>query len=260
MPDGAFHGSFPAQASTWDLFEGPPVRKERWSSARPGVIKVKDGVPSNRKRGLWLLPFDRVVFFDVDNVPLPGPSLKRKLDALFAGLDGAGHFALLARRDERSARRCFNSGMMALRPGRAAYAAYDAASLDAAALRRDAGPGGLCPGHDQPILNHAFPDWVAVDDGGWATSTPGRANRDCGANVAGESYHFFLNSAPWCAELPEGCDPADLGTCGAGGPCRGHAAAVRAWWAALDGLPEPARGLCRAALPASAPPACAGGG
>ena len=59
-------------ASTWDLFEGPPVRKERWSSARPGVIKVKDGVPSNRKRGLWLLPFDRVVFFDVDNVPLPG--------------------------------------------------------------------------------------------------------------------------------------------------------------------------------------------
>ncbi|KAH8048011.1 hypothetical protein JL722_12801 [Aureococcus anophagefferens] len=138
--------------------------------------------------------------------------------------------------------------------------AYDAASLGAAALRRDAGPGGLCPGHDQPILNHAFPDWVAVDDGGWATATPGRANRDCGANVAGESYHFFLNSAPWCAELPEGCDPADLGTCGAGGPCRGHAAAVRAWWAALDGLPEPARGLCRAALPASAPPACAGGG
>ncbi|KAH8049735.1 hypothetical protein JL721_11618 [Aureococcus anophagefferens] len=149
-------------ASTWDLFEGPPVRKERWSSARPGVIKVKDGVPSNRKRGLWLLPFDRVVFFDVDN----------------------------------------------------------------------------------PILNHAFPDWVAVDDGGWATATPGRANRDCGATVAGESYHFFLNSAPWCAELPGGCDPADLGTCGAGGPCRGPAAAVRAWWAALDGRPSP-----RAAMP-----------
>ena len=30
-------------------------------------IKVKKGVPSNRKAGLWLLPFDRVLFLDVDN-------------------------------------------------------------------------------------------------------------------------------------------------------------------------------------------------
>ena len=275
-----------ALAGTWDVFDGPPVRKERWSSLRPGVVKVKDGVPSNRKRGLWLLlRFRRVLFFDVDDVPLvpafvegAAPSTttsatssvaaaaRARLDALFAveGLDAAPRGPVLAaKRDERSpTRRCFNSGMMVLKPDYETYLAYENASLAAGDLYRDKGKAGLCPGHDQPILNHVFSDWLEITEANWSTATPGRTNRGCApyddVATAADSYHFFLDSTPWCAETAAGCDPNDLGTCpaDAGGTCAGHAGPTVAWWRALDDLPRTARDACRALLPRSAPPPC----
>jgi len=238
--------------STWSLFDGPPVAKVRYSKS--GALKVKDGVPANRKAGLWLLPYDRVLFFDVDDVPLPasGP----RLDALWKTYGDSERLAAVPFERKGLAQRCFNSGLMLLRPGARAYAAYTDEALRLGRHQR-----GLCPGHDQPALNRAFSDWRAITSKDWSTATPGRAKRRCSSTLADlsrefDAYHFFEESVPWCADTAAGCAPGLHDACPRTTVCTAHAAAARAWWDALERLPTPARDACRARL-SGRPPACA---
>ena len=83
-------------------------------------------------------------------------------------------------------------------------------------LVRTYGKTGLCPGHDQPIMNYVFKDWADIDSTNWRTATPGHVNRHCDDDYeaiasASDSYHFFLTSAPWCADLDDGCDQGHEG-------------------------------------------------
>ena len=154
------------------------------------------------------------------------------------------------------AQRCFNSGLMLLRPGARAYAAYTDEALRLGRHQR-----GLCPGHDQPALNRAFSDWRAITSKDWSTATPGRAKRRCSSTLADlsrefDAYHFFEESVPWCADTAAGCAPGLHDACPRTTVCTAHAAAARAWWDALERLPTPARDACRARL-SGRPPACA---
>lgn len=236
--------------STWSLFDGPSVTKVRYGAS--GALKVKDGVPANRKAGLWLLPYDRVLFLDVDDVPFP----TARLDLLWNKYGDSERLAAVPFEREGLTQRCFNSGLMLLRPSAKAYASYTEE-----ALRLHRHQRGLCPGHDQPALNRAFHDWRAISSKDWSTATPGRAKRRCSSTLADlsrefDAYHFFLDSVPWCADTSAGCAPGLADACPSQtGICTAHAAATRAWWDMLERLPAPARGACRARL-SGRPPAC----
>lgn len=113
--------------------------------------------PASRKVDLWALPFEAVMFWDVDHVPTLGHGVqtqqlrKLRLQQLWQLLDNGT--TTVARAESPG---CFNSGLMVLRPDRAQHAAllhHLKQPPDAADLRR------CSKGADQPLLNLVFQKW-----------------------------------------------------------------------------------------------------
>ena len=134
--------------------------------------------------------------------------------------------------------RCFNGGMLLLRPSRDTYAEI-ARAVEAQDVSED-----CTVGHDQPVMNKVFAGrWRPLEP--W---TPVKATMRC-AHVpdAPDAFHFFSSTAPWSHQCAR--------CVAAGAPCsrfRGPAKerknieacmrprlldAQRRWWRELLELP-----------------------
>ena len=134
--------------------------------------------------------------------------------------------------------RCFNGGMLLLRPSRDTYAEI-ARAVEAQDVSED-----CTVGHDQPVMNKVFAGrWRPLEP--W---TPVKATMRC-AHIpdAPDAFHFFSSTAPWSHQCAR--------CVAAGAPCsrfRGPAKerknieacmrprlldAQRRWWRELLELP-----------------------
>lgn len=215
------------------------------SFRRHGVNTSSHEPWGGRKLDLWALPFERALFVDLDLMILPSETSGKHLRQLWklplrpADETFGGEVAALPTVSEGGVK-CFNTGMMLLRPHPATFARYEAAAEGGAR-------SSSCPvGHDQPILNHVF-------DGAWKPLEPWgliKATTKCGKlpKHGADAIHFFGSSAPWSHECAA-CIAADL-------PCSRRAAtkkpistcvlplmldAQRAWWKEVAHLPHDAR-------------------
>ena len=146
---------------------------------------------------LWSLPFRRVLYFDTDHLPLPGPSPHRLL-----GLWSSADRALLAAPSEGPLERgCFNSGMMMLRPSPSTLDQLREAAKHLA--RRESRPEllalrGRCPNGwnlDQPLINHVFPR------GKWDRLYSGARNHETLWRMA-TTFHVLHGGGPKLCEAP----------------------------------------------------------
>lgn len=225
-----------------------------------------DGIPSSRKHPLWALPYQSVLFFDVDHIPISdGHGLSGLLDLL--GQPGPTLAAThLPQRntsqrasvsDSRSS--CFNSGLMVLRPSRSTHERISAMIPPSNAR--------CSVGHDQPLLNEAFPpgSWAEVGLERWSVATPQVLAQRCLHAGAYDSVHFFSNAPPWASDCGlRAVHQAPLSpACSCVGPARvqcnlsSEAARRRAgcftlldahaeWWRGFDRLPASAKEICEA--------------
>jgi len=199
------------------------------------------GVWPGRMLDLWALPFERVLKLDLDLMLLPGAGpaqhLRRLWDAPVGG--GPNASALAAVRTSHPGHgRCFNGGMLLLRPSRDTYAEI-ARAVEAQDVSED-----CTVGHDQPVMNKVFAGrWRPLEP--W---TPVKATMRC-AHIpdAPDAFHFFSSTAPWSHQCAR--------CVAAGAPCsrfRGPAKerknieacmrprlldAQRRWWRELLELP-----------------------
>ena len=166
---------------------------------------------------LWSLPYERVLYFDTDHLPLPVQV--HRLTGLWKAAENT---ALAAPSEGDLSVGCFNSGMMLLRPGKdtmsklqeaAAHLEKPHARKELLALRR------RCPNGwnlDQPLINYVFPRgaWQQLHTGTrghetlWRMSTTfhplhGSGPALCEARSSGElagladSFHYMAPFRPW---------------------------------------------------------------
>ena len=219
----------------WSVVESESFRRYAVDTEATAYGEVWAG----RKLDLWALPFERVVYMDLDMMLLESPSLRRHLDGLFATdlREPNGTFAGDVAALRSTPHDCLNSGTMVLRPHPATAAAIDATVRDPARWKV------ACPGHDQKVLNRVF-------DGSWAPLPRWdfvKATMRCKHIPASpDALHFFADSAPWTRQC--------AACVAAGRPCSrrhhvdgGHEGiadcmlplmfdAQRRWWAECDAL------------------------
>eukprot|EP00316_Scyphosphaera_apsteinii_P005681 CAMPEP_0119346122 /NCGR_PEP_ID=MMETSP1333-20130426/107844_1 /TAXON_ID=418940 /ORGANISM="Scyphosphaera apsteinii, Strain RCC1455" /LENGTH=258 /DNA_ID=CAMNT_0007358621 /DNA_START=854 /DNA_END=1631 /DNA_ORIENTATION=- len=119
--------------------------------------------PSSRKAALWDLPFERVLFFDSDHLPLPSSTAAQRLQALW-NLEGPIVAAVNAAQGIRDP--CFNGGLLLLHPDPKVARQYK--ELVKARQRTHNFP---CRPDDQAFLNKLFPIWTRIERNVWRIMT-----------------------------------------------------------------------------------------
>ena len=221
----------------WDLVESDSFRRYGVDTEATDYASVWPG----RKLDLWALPYDTVVYMDLDIMLLESATLRAHLDGLFrselAAPGGGGPGSVVALKSRGD---CLNSGTMVLRPHAATFEALEATLNDAGRWKAS------CPGHDQKVLNAVFDGrWAPLERWNYVKVT----EHSCGRiPETPDALHFFADSAPWtlecraCAAAGKLCsrrrhvDASHEGISDCMLPRMRNA--QRAWWAecaALDG-------------------------
>ena len=216
-------------------------------------------LPTGQKDALWALPYERVLYWDSDHIPLPSARARRRVHALWRLLDDEHALAAAPNAAQHVATKCFNSGLMLLRPSEAARRA-----LARAHDRRVIAWNLKCRhgwfAADQPFLNFVFQNWTTLGEDAWRVRTSADLPPDaCAAATAdalaaeADSFHFFHSHAPWrpgcreCTRAGRACAGTSPRPRGAD-RCAAAAAAAAAWWDAFGRLPAEARGWCEATM------------
>ena len=215
--------------ATLDILEagGWHVVPAHDQSAR-GDLAMRSG-----KISLWALPFDRVMYFDTDHVPMLWETEAQKrerighLNALWslsAAQRAGDRRAQLVAFEESKTLPCFNGGFFVLRPDLELFAqmAHQARqrsnweSRDAAIARCHLSDAAMVD-TDQPFLNHVFQNWTSCRQAPWTVrhfyacvllrpSPPYHKPERLWSQL--DSFHFYEDTRPWdvrphCGGQPE---------------------------------------------------------
>ena len=226
---------------------------------------AKDRQYPAQKDELWALPYHKVLYFDIDHVPVVGDGTRRRLAALWELLPPHAELAAVTEGRQSANWPCFNSGMLLLRPSRQTRQRLDSVHP----LQRLACNTALVAGTDQPKLNHVFArNWSRIRAHHWRLANSARTPRDaCEEAVKtrqlterADSFHFFSGrngvSLPWrwgceqCAARSQFCSVrgATLNATArrTNEACpAAYVASHVAWWAAFARLPALTQALCR---------------
>ena len=218
---------------------------------------------AHRKRQLWALPYERVMFLDADMIlatPRGGDTAaaRRRIEAIWSMPVARDGVAALAVFFQRLAPHCFNGALLLLRPSSQVYDRL-------LSIERGRAPrSSVCTqGFDQPVLNAAVGGdrWTRIPEASWRLLRPfreppaalERARRAVAAGQGGggaagiDAFHFyFASQADALIRCPHH-GPGNRRKCG--NPGRRVASAAQlftlaAWHEHAARLPEGAREAC----------------
>jgi hypothetical protein len=147
---------------------------------------------------LWLLPVQRIIYFDSDHVP-SARSSPRILKLINVSMSESLSRNVMASPYAASDPKCFNGGFLILQPNKQTfetlrqklqlYPRTSGAPSDSFSLqcRNHAAKISTC---DQILLHHMFQNWTS-------TKPFWKVNSFYGCKTRSDSFHFFKNTRPW---------------------------------------------------------------
>lgn len=162
---------------------------------------IVEKVLSNRthffKFYLWLLPVERIMYFDADHLPMH--SSHHILKLVNISMSANLSYNIMASPYDSSHPRCFNGGFLILQPNKQIFHTL------MEKMERFPKTGGVpirsfsqvCRNHastrsrsDQILLHHTFQNWTS-------TKPLWKVNSFYRCKSTFDSFHFFRNTRPW---------------------------------------------------------------